>query len=222
MMKKHILFYCLLCFKIAVANAQKNTFELVGGINYSTINNIWVGQQVILAFKENSPGYKIYPQFGVQLRRNLSEKFNLTTGLKVQRKGDKLGTHQLIPIDTIYSTYMDFLSMPLNIEWKLLPQKNIFWIGGITPSMLFHQSKNRGLNSPVVNGFADKGRLELAIQTGIRAKLSQSVDFQVLVSKGITNLKPIEDANAILARRYQTMLVECSLIYILKSKKNDN
>lgn len=211
-MKKQIFtFFILLNF--IPGYSQKTSFELYGGVNYGTINHILDNEQIVLAFKKNSPGYKIYPQVGVQLRRKWKEKINLTTGLKYQRKGDKFGTHQLIPVDTIYNTFLDFLIVPLNIEIKLLPEKNIFWIGGISGGVLFHQSKNIGLSSAAVGGIFNKHRFELAIQTGIRTKIYNQFDLQVLLSKGVNSLQRTDSNSSNIDRSFKTMSIESSIIY---------
>lgn len=209
---KNLLFLLILSYLPNLVKAQKIQYELAVGVNYSTINNIRFDQQVVLAFRENAPGYKIYPQFGILGRKQLNSRLNFQFGIKVQRKGDLLGSNNLLPVDTIFSSYLDYFTLPLNIEVRLLSQKNVYWVAGLSGSIFFRSSPIPTLSKPFVENVSD--RLELAMQTGIRMDLNKRFALQILVSKGLTNTNKVDQINY----RFQNMLAEGTLIYRINFK----
>jgi hypothetical protein len=213
---KKILVFISFILSFFLCQAQKIEWNLSTGLNYSTINNIQNGQQVVLVFEKNAPGYKLYPQLGISGRIKLHERLNSNVGLKWQRVGDKLGTNEFSTVDTVYSIYMDYLTVPFNFEIRMLPQKNIYWIGGLSANIFLRSSKLKSLAIPFVESFKD--RLGLQFQTGIKVDFNSKIGGQLLLCKGVTNTNTKLDFLNKDRLRYQLMFAEGTIFYRFNTK----
>jgi len=189
MNKKYFLLLYIVGLVVCKSNGQSNHWEIYAGGNISNVKNIIGGQQTTLNHTLNAPHWNFGYQIG--LNRNIcsinSMRLAISAGLRLQLKGDLKSIHQLLPVDTFYGIRFTYAMLPVNLNWRVFPSKELFIKSGVSFDYLAHK-QIIGENYAVVFESDDtfKEKLEVSCQLGAKFKIAKNIYAEIMYSQGIT------------------------------------
>ncbi len=218
--KKVIFKFFLIFFILSTSTSRiicQNYWEIYGGISHSNIMNISFNQQVTLNHTLNAPFWTYGYQTGINRSWNINQRFCLTTGIRIQLKGDKNSVHQVLPIDTIQSRRFLYGMIPINLKFKILSTKNIFLKAGLSGNYLLSMGD---IEDPAlamwesIDKFSEK--IGLSGQLGFNFDLIPHLSAELMYSQDLTNIIkiPVEGIPNV-DLTYRNQAFEFTLIYRL-------
>lgn len=163
------------------STAQSNFWEVYGGVSYSNVMHIYLNQQITYNHTLNAPFWNFGYQSGVNRSWHINPRLSLTTGVRLQLKGDKNSG----PTSSIRFSYG---ALPVNLKYKILSSKNIFLKAGLSGNYLISMGAY-----DTSHGFFDEiktfnDRLGLSGQFGFNFNIISHLSAELMYSQDFTNI----------------------------------
>ena len=187
-----IYFFVCLFVSIPFCLNSQSKYEIYCGPSISNVKHILDGEQVVYKFKENAPLWNIGFQLGITRSIDLDSRFKMNVGGRFQLKGDLDGEYEIFPdrgdLNDIRFVYF---VVPVNMLYKLLPNRDIFLEFGISPDYLLYMNSPQDDMPyfPNINTFLE--RLGLSAQLGYKIYFGKKWAAELLYSQSLTNITSV-------------------------------
>ncbi len=141
-MINRLITFLILLFGISVYSSAQSKYELFGGVSISNTGTYTNGNQHVNINPDGSPDYAMRYHIGIQ--RSIVEFSNLKVqlGFSVANRGSK-NTYWIIwPRDTLEDVNLIYIQTPINFNFRLLNNKEYYFVFGLTPSYLLLKYDN--------------------------------------------------------------------------------
>lgn len=132
-------------------------------------------------------------------------------------KGDKNSYHQVFPLDTLQSIRFVYGMIPVNVRYKILPSKDIYFQLGVSGNYLISTGDIENVTKysfPTLDSFGEK--IGLSFQTGFSFKILNRFMTELSYSQDISNIIKIPISNIEdNSQKFRNQAFELTLIYRL-------
>ncbi len=168
--------------------AQSNYWEIYAGASYSNVIHYEFDQQISFSHSLNAPLWNYGYQAGINRSWIINHRFSLTTGARIQLKGDKDSFHEVLPIDTLQSIRFLYAMIPINLQFKMLNSKNIFLKAGLSGNYLLSTGDEE---DPTNYQFGPSEKLGISGQIGFNFNLFKSISAELMYSQDLTKINKV-------------------------------
>lgn len=121
--------------------AQSTNWQIYAGPSMTNTMHILEKQQIVWLHSINAPRFKAGGVIGASRTFNVSSRFDIGIGFECITKGDTESRQQVAPKDTIYGLQLLYVSMPVNITWRLLPNRQVYLKLGVSGDYLLRANE---------------------------------------------------------------------------------
>lgn len=167
---------------------SQSNFELCVGGGSSNVLKYRNSEQVVEAVPSNSPNYLLTKHFGAHYNIKLGMNFRLKLGLNYFERGSSDYEWIVIPIDTFIDHEAAYLGMPIEIQYRLLSQKDFYFTIGVVPAKIVKNKINIEIGPDIFyEAFQFIKKYHLFYELGFRFPVYKNFHGQMLFSRSVNS-----------------------------------